>query len=158
MNVGRKRRTIEEAIAIAEEYGAVIPDDVEFLVAQQGDLDGNLKDFLAGGNMKTARHKGVTVQPDGYVYWSHHFDLDGKIRFLLHPDILMSDEAIVAVFHHELCELSELRAIFMGDRRRRLNADDYGYAVLAGFPNNLHDQCWTAADDAVAKMREKRKC
>src|SRR5436309_1995666 len=87
--------------------------------------------------------------PDGYVYWQDHYNRFGKIPFLIHPDILTSDEAIIAVIQHEMSELAGLRQVFFSSRRRRMNATDYGLQVATGSVGNFHDQAWDAADAAV---------
>src|SRR2546428_6301952 len=73
-NVGRKRRTITEAIEIATRHGVIIPCDVEFAIAGPDELGGTLSDLLAGGDMDTAIGPGVSGRPDGYVYWADHYD------------------------------------------------------------------------------------
>jgi hypothetical protein len=67
--------------------------------------------------------------PDGYIYWSDHYNISGKVPFLVHPDVLTSDEAIVAVLQHEMFELTELREVFVSSPQRRMSAIDYGYQV-----------------------------
>jgi hypothetical protein len=156
-NRNRTKRTIVQAIAIAERYGIWIPEDVEFAEARPGELKGRLEDLLGGGGMETARGPEVREQPDGYVYWRHHYTSSGKIRFRIHPETLMSDEAIVGTIAHELFELAELRAAFMSSKNRRMNGTDYGLQVAVDQRGNFHDQAWDAADRAVLRMRSAKK-
>ena len=117
-NVGRKKRTIKEAVQIARQNGVEIPEDIEFIEAVPGELPGSLNVLLGGGEMVTALCQGVPVHPDGYVSWADHYNKQtGKIQVRIYPDILTSDEAIVATFTHEIFELSEFRDAFQGYER-----------------------------------------
>jgi len=153
-NRRRSRRTISRAQSIARKHGVEIPDDVAFFEAEPGELDGSWDDLWTARGMETARGPAVYERPDGYIYWKDHYNIAAKVPFLIHPDVLTSDEAIVGVFCHEMYELAELRAIFLSSRRRRLDATDYGVHVTPGHSGNLHDQAWDAADRAVLKMRK----
>ena len=70
----------------------------------------------------------------------------------------LSDEAIVAVFTHEVFEIEEFREAFLGYYRHlRMPADDYEYQRAAtGYPDNFHCKAWDAADKAVRAMRARR--
>jgi hypothetical protein len=101
-NPDGRTRTIEEAIAIAMRFGVQIPDDVAFFVDELGDLDA----------ATTARGPKVTKLAGDIVSWSDLVhDRTGKVPFRIGPDILNSDEAIVAVFAHEMNELEKLRPL-----------------------------------------------
>jgi hypothetical protein len=154
--VGTKR-TIEEADAIARKHGVQIPDDVIFFEAESGVLEGSWEDLFTPRGMETARGPAMREYPDGYIYWDDHYNIAGKIPFLIHPDVLTSDEAIIAVFHHEMFELAELREGFFSGAKRRMDATDYGLQVAAGHRGNFHDQAWEAADDAVLRMRKGKR-
>ena len=156
-NRGRKKRTLEEALALAEANGIEIPHDVEFIEAEKGDLKGSLADLLRGGEMQTARGPWIEEHADGYVYWKDHYNKSGRIPFRVHADIFTSDEGIIAVFTHEVFELEQFRAVFMASKMKRMNAADYGIQCSPGYPGNFHDLAWDAADEAVRRMREKNK-
>ena len=101
-NPDGKKRTIEEAKEIAQKFGVHIPDDVEFFEDEEDELPENL----------TARGPKVTKLSGSIVYWSIRINtLTGKVPFLVRPDILKSDEAIVGVFGHEMHELEALRGL-----------------------------------------------
>ena len=91
------------------------------------------------------------------VHWRDHYNINGKIPFQIHPDVLSSDEAIVSVFQHELHELLLLQRVFMLSENQTMDATDYGIQVSAGRPGNFHDQSWTEADKLVRRMRKPRK-
>lgn len=156
-NTGRKRRTIQEAIAIAKDNGVSIPDDFDFRVADRGELRGTLKELLDGGEMDTAMAPSVTQHEDGYVYWRDHYDERvGTILIHIHPDIFLSDEAIVGTFAHEMYELAEFREVFENSPKRRMYAADYGKQCSADYEDNtFHSDAWSYADKLVLKMREK---
>src|SRR5437660_11912097 len=101
-NRGRARRSIAEAVALAISHGVQIPPDVIFHKAEAGELAGSLKSLAAAGAIETARGPEIAEHPDGYVYWKDHYNRHGKIPVRLHPDVLTSDEAIVAVLRHEM--------------------------------------------------------
>jgi hypothetical protein len=146
-------RSINEALSIAQKYGVVIPEDVTFFVAEPGELKGSLRKLLSGQDFESARGPGVTEHKDGRIYWQDHFNKYGKIPFQIHPDILTSDEAIVAVFQHEMHELLLLRRVFMLSQSRTMDAADYGIQVSTRRPGNFHDQAWSEADKRVLRMR-----
>jgi len=91
------------------------------------------------------------------VYWSDHYNRFGKIPFLIHPDILTSDEGIVAVFEHEICELAHLRQVFLSSAKKRMSASDYGAQVAPDQLGNFHDQAWETADETVRRMRRAKR-
>jgi hypothetical protein len=155
INIDRKKRTIDEAMEIATQNGVQIPPDVEFVEGGPEELQGSLSEMLAGGDMETAKGPPVAEHDDGYVYWADHYNKFGKIRFHIHPDILTSDEGIVATFTHELFELSELREEFAATPKQRMDAGDYGIQIAAGYQGNFHDRAWDAADEAVMKRRQQ---
>src|SRR6516162_1053122 len=97
-----KKRTIQEAKEIARKFGVQIPDDVEFFEDEENELPESM----------TARGPKVTKLTGTTVYWSDLVHtLTGKVPFLVRPDVLTSDEAIVAVFGHEMYEREGLRGI-----------------------------------------------
>ena len=80
---------------IARDHGVEIPEDVEFFVDEENYCD---ETTFAIGMRVSPR------PPDEPVQWSELVhDLTGKVPFLIRPDVLNSDEAIVAVLAHEPC-------------------------------------------------------
>ena len=136
---------------------ARIPDDVELFEAEPGELRGTLEDLVAGKEMETARIAGVTEDAEGQVHWRDHYNRFGKIPILINPDVLRSDEAIVAVVVHEVYELEELRRMFALRKRQQMRGDDYLGHIRPGDRGNLHDKAWEMADQAVWNMRSKEK-
>jgi hypothetical protein len=70
---------------------------------------------------------------------------------------LTSDEAIVAVFQHEMFELSLVREVFAQSGDGSMNAADYGIQASVGRPGNFHDLAWDEADAIVFRMRRRGK-
>jgi hypothetical protein len=67
--------------------------------------------------------------------------------------VFQSDEAIVAIFAHEMYELNNLRRVFAESdgtmSMQRLHA-----LINPGIARNLHDQAWDVADRLVLAMRK----
>lgn len=140
-NPDGQTRTIEQAVAIAKRFGVHVPDDVAFFVDEFGDLDSDT----------TAKSSRVTKPAGATVHWSDLVhDLTGRVPFRIRPDILASDEAIVAVIAHEMYELDELRPIL---REGSTSIEDFIGLTCAGNPGNLHDRTWDVADAMVERMR-----
>jgi len=137
-------RTIEEAVEIAKKWGVVVPDDVAFIL----DVDGEFLDELT-----TARGPDISRFPGGLVGWRDFVhDRTGKVPLFVRRDIMESDEAIVAVFTHELYELAALRKILA--RGRTITLEEFVGYCAPDNPANLHDEAWDAADRAVLRMRK----
>jgi hypothetical protein len=135
-------RTIEEAVEIARRNGVVIPEDVAFFVDEQGEL----------GPTITARAPSVRRPAGGKVRWSDLVnDRTGQVPILIRPDVLKSDEAIVAVFAHELHEIEGFRRIV--SRRGWISIEEFIGHHAWDNPGNLHDEGWDIADAFVRRMR-----
>ena len=80
--------------------------------------------------------------------------LTGKVPFLIRRDILDSDEAIVAVFGHEMYELEALRVILA---KGKTSIESFNGHTMAGNPGNLHDEAWDYADKLVEIMRAMKR-
>jgi hypothetical protein len=141
-NAGGQVRTIEEAVEIARRNGVQIPDDVAFFVDEFGDL----------GPTITARAPEIRRPPGGRVTWSDLVnDRTGKVPITIRPDILESDEAIVAVFAHELHEIQGFRSIV--SRRGSISIEEFIANHVWDNPGNLHYEAWDVADALVRRMR-----
>jgi hypothetical protein len=62
-----------------------------------------------------------------------------------------SDEAIVAVFAHEMYELERLRPLL---QEGETSIEQFIEHTRAGNPGNDHDEAWEVADALVTRMRE----
>ena len=138
-------RTIEEALEIATKHGVAIPKDVHFSIDRLGDLD---SDFTACGPR-------VDKLEGSIVHWSDLVhDKTGKVPFRIWPGILNRDEAIVAVFAHEMYELDRLRSIL---QHGKTTIEEFIGLTCSGNPGNLHDEAWVFADQLVERMRKGEK-
>jgi hypothetical protein len=144
-NAGGIVRTVEQAVGIAKRFGVRIPEDAEFFVDEFGELD----------KETTARGPRVTKLAGSVVRWSDLVhDLTGKVPFRIRPDILASDEAIVAVLAHEMYELEKLRPILL---KGKTSIEQFIGLTCPGNPGNLHDEAWDVADALVERMRGDEK-
>ena len=84
-----------------------------------------------------------------------HYNKNRKVPFRIHPDVLTSDEAIVAVFRHEMHELSLLREVFMQSGTESMDGTDHGLQTAEGRPGNFHERAWDEADKIVLRMRRR---
>jgi hypothetical protein len=134
------KRAIAEAIRIARLHGVKIPKDLAFFEAAPGELLGTFEELFAGGSMETARGPAVREARDGTISWAQHYNRFNRIPFLIHPEVLTSDEAIVAVLTHEVYEIEQLRRVFLSSSGETRNASDYGLQVTPGRPGNFHDR------------------
>lgn len=137
-------RSIEQAAEIARRNGVVIPDDVAFFADEYDELNATI----------AARGPTVTKPVGGSVRWSDLIhDRTGKLPIIVRRDILSSDEAIVAVFAHELHEVAGIRQVLA--ERRSITIEEFIGYHCPGNPGNLHDEAWAVADAAVRRMRER---
>lgn len=133
-------RSISEAVAIAKAHGVEIPDEAAFFVDELQSLDQNT----------AARGPKVTKAAGGIVALDDLLNKFGQVPFILRPDILKSDEAIVAVIAHEMHELNGLLPLL---RQGRLTIEQFNAHTSATNPGNLHYEAWEVADRLVVQMR-----
>ena len=81
-------------------------------------------------------------------------DKDGNVNIYIRNSVLGSDEAIVAVLHHETHEVEALRDVFA--KRVSLSAREYGRLVNDSTPGNLHWEGVDVGDQAVWQLRQDR--
>jgi hypothetical protein len=142
-NPHREKRSIDQAKEIARKHGVSVPNDVDFFEDEEGELPQNM----------TARGPRVTKPSGSIVRWSDLVNsLTGKVPFLVRSEILTSDEAIVAVFAHEMFELEALRGIL---REGKTPIEHFIGLTMPDNPSNLHDQAWDYADELVERMRKE---
>jgi hypothetical protein len=141
------RQSIDEAIQVATQHGVQIPADVRFRLADATET------AELQAESKLARGSPLNERLDGRVYWQDLFHPHTRQTiFIVRPDVLERDEAIVAVFTHELFEFEALRQLF-ADEGGSMFAADFNDHTRSDLQNNLHYQAWDAADAAVRRMR-----
>jgi hypothetical protein len=137
-------RTLEQAVEIARGIGIEIPDDVKFMIWKGPWPKNRFAEYLQLGDKDVSE----------FITWERFYNKFEEIPVRLNPEILASDEAIVAVIGHEMHELNGLRRLFeeAGGQIRRVRL---ARLIREGEPGNLHDQAWDVADQWVAKLRAK---
>lgn len=135
-------RSVEEAVKIARANGVVVPDFAAFFVDEYGFLDEHT----------TARGPRIRKPAGQIVVWADLLNRYGQVPFLVRRDILESDEAIVAVFAHEMHELHCLKPLL---HQGRLTIEQFGAITAPENHGNLHDEAWDVADKLVAQMRSR---
>jgi hypothetical protein len=139
-------RTLEQALAIARSHGVIIPEDVVFMEVSAEDLPVATEAVYFSRSRMTADEK---------ITWSQFYNnLTKKIPVRVSRSVLESDEAIVAVFAHEMYELNALRELFGASGNCMTSVRLYEL-VSWGRVGNLHDQAWDVADELVAAMRRQ---
>jgi hypothetical protein len=74
--------------------------------------------------------------------------------FLIRPDVLASDEAIVGVIGHEIYELDALRGSL---KAGKTTIENYIAQTRPENPGNFHDEAWDYSDALVERMRKGNK-
>ena len=138
-------RTIEQAVEIARRNNVSIPSDIHFGVVS---VEDGLLDSTTHASYGTFSGRQGTL-----VQWSElYHEITEKIPVMIREDVLASDEAIVAIFTHEMYELNALRLLFVANNGA-MPIERLSEAIGTGFKGNLHDRAWDAADEAVLRMR-----
>lgn len=142
-------RTIEQAIAITEQHGVYIPDDVRFRPISDEFLDSNgLNVDAYYGNFKN-------ISPSTLITWRPQpkalplTDKDGVFNIFIRESILRSDRAIVGIMEHELSELEGLLSVLA--KKGGITAAEYKRLVEPGHKDNLH---WEAVDRGDKLVRD----
>ena len=151
-------RTLHQAIEIARRHGVMIEDDV--LIAVSTSVRPN--EFARYGPMTqrpgTARISwkdllGAPPKPRPGAVPTYFLDESAPDLVMwvgLRPDVLASDEAIVAALAHEMHEINYLRTALAGDRTitvAELNR------LVNGDSGSVHLQAWVVALEKVKQMR-----
>ncbi|MFF3877184.1 hypothetical protein [Streptomyces sp. NPDC001978] len=151
-------RTLSEAVALAKSKGVQIEDDI--LIRLDNSLSAD--EFALYGNQVRSTQRvgwtdltGTIRQPKSGVrptYWTAQpIEEETMVMVVrLRPDVLESDEAIVAVLAHEMHEINYLRTTLSGDVR--MSAASY-HGLVNDKVGTLHLQAWKVALALVDKMR-----
>ena len=141
-NLDGQKRTIEEARAIAKQAGIHIHYEVDFFEDEEGELPEDL----------TVQGPRVTKRAGSIVYWADLVNGSiGKVPFLIRPDVLQSDEAIVGVFGHEMYVLDAVRPLV---NKGQTTIEQFLALTRHDCPGNLHEEAWEDADDLVERRRK----
>lgn len=134
----------EGALAFARQHGIEIPHDVRFTV---------LPEFVPPDAWATYGGFKGQIGGNNLIRWTDFYK-QGNIPIRIRPEVLRSDEAILAVFSHEIHEIQSLRTIF----------SESGGAIRSGRlyeliqpPNGiLHQEAVNIGDNLVRQLRVAR--
>jgi hypothetical protein len=134
---------MEQALLIAQEHGVQVPTYIRFFLVDEGDLPADahaayLSWFLQEGNR--------------LFQWDDCLNDFGQVPVRVRASVLESDEAIVAVFAHEVHEITRLRALFEANNGV-LRAGEIYNLISPEVANNLHDEAVDVGDQLVRAMR-----
>lgn len=132
-------RTLVEAVSFARSAGIIIEDDVTFV---NGDAILRPEEFASYASFKS-----------NVAYRWEDLLLRDKIVVKVRSEVLVSDDAIVCVFAHEMHEVNALREMFAA--RESIPGAELITLTKANQPGNLHDQAWKVCDDAVRAPAEQ---
>jgi hypothetical protein len=138
-------RTIHEAMEIARKNGVEIPDDMLFKKVSGRSLPD--KTYAEYFSRKRSN-------PSELITWDDFYskDLD-QLLVRIESSVFESDEAIVAIFAHEMHELNNLRRLFE-ETGGSMTLQRLHYLITPGIKGNLHDHAWDVADKLVVAMRK----
>ena len=149
-NPNQQRRTLNQAVELAENMGADVWDDVAFRIVPHNSLQ------EGGGVTYAAWGPGTRLPGDAVMTWNKHMLTRGQVMVRLSDRIMTSDEAIVAVIAHEMHELNGIRAAFGAQGELTMTVAQFVRKVKPGHGVNLHDEAWSIADKIVQDMRAAR--
>ena len=135
--------SIDQALVIAQQHGVQVPSYIRFFVVEEDDVPADahaayLSWFLQAGNT--------------LFRWDDCLNDFGQVPVRVRPSVLQSDEAIVAVFAHEIHEITRLRALFQANNGE-LRAGEIFNLISPEVSNNLHDEAVDIGDQLVRAMR-----
>lgn len=149
-NADGARRSIDEALEIAESHGVDIPDDVRFISVPDAYLDarGLSVDAYYGDFENISPHQLITWRPQPKAL--SLTDKDGIFNISIRESILESDRAIVAIIAHELSEYEGLLSVLA--KKGGITAAEYKRLVEPGRIDNLHWKAVDHGDELVRRM------
>jgi hypothetical protein len=135
---------MEEALALLVREGFEVPEDVVFRTYPSLLEGRDAAYWLPAQATATTRFS-----------WDDLLTGDEVICVKVHPSVLNSDEHILAVFAHELHELSLLRQHF--EKNPTILASELKMLLSEDNPNrNFHCLAWKMGDSVVLKYRSKQ--
>jgi len=147
-------RSQDEIAKLLKKHGVDVPNDVTFRVGKAKHYPLTLDDLFAGKGGLTAKFGNLSEDaPGGHVYFKDLISPNtGKIHIEINPNMMGSDEAILAVMVHELYELEMFRGLFE-ENGGSLLYDTFKDEAMDGIPYNFHWNAWEIADDFIRKLR-----
>lgn len=137
---------------MADDYGVYIADDVNIRFIDDLDYDSQFSQY--GDSFASYGHIRTQNLDQQLTFRGALADKDGNINVFVRNSVRDSDEAIVAVLHHETHEIEALRDIFA--KRVSLPAREYRNLINDSTPGNLHWEAVDIGDQAVWQLRQDR--
>jgi hypothetical protein len=145
-------RSVDDALRLADDYGVYIADDVKIRFIDDAEYDFQFSEFA--DSYASYGHIRTQNLDQQLTFRSALTDKDGNVNVFVRNSVLDSDEAIVALLHHETHEIESLRDIFA--KRVSLSAREYGRLINDSTPGNLHWEAVDIGDQAVWQLRQDR--
>ncbi|TWT29628.1 RHS repeat domain-containing protein [Blastopirellula retiformator] len=147
-------RSEDEILGLLRKNGIEVPDDVAIFVGEADEFIGTIDDIYDGKTVLTAKLPPLEEDRLGYVYFKDMYS-QGKIPIQISPEMMKSDEAILAVLQHELHELALFRAEFAANNGK-MKFFHFRNEAMPGNPGNFHCQAWDAADELIRQVRGEK--
>ena len=138
-------RSIEDATAFARQHGIQIPEEVDLIPVPDEMVKGAFAEYATLGEMSGTEQ--VTLS-------TLKHNLTGRIPVRIQQGVLASDEAILAVFGHEMHEINALRTILQ--ERGAIPAGEL-FNLINGQSGRLHLDAVAVGDKLVLQLRGAAK-
>lgn len=138
-------RTIESAIAFAKKHGIQIPEEVDLIPVPDNMVQGAYAEYAQLGKMGGAEKVSLKTLTHKQT---------GKIPVRIQESVLASDEAILAVFGHEMHEINSLLTLLRV--RGSIPAGEM-YNLINGQYGTLHLEAVKVGDGLVLELRGATK-
>ena len=145
-------RSPDEAMDLAERYGVYIADDVKINFLDDAIYERSFDGY--GDSFASYGHISVVNMNQQVTFKSALTNKDGNVDIFVRRSVLDSDEAIVAVLHHETHEVEALRDVF--SKKVSVSAREYSRLINDSTPGNLHWEAVDIGDQAVWQLRRDR--
>ena len=143
-------RTKAEALALADEHGVYIADDVHIVFVEDSFYERRFSSKF-GDSYASYGHVELERSNTSLTWNTSVSDKNGEVNLYVRNSVLSSDEAIIAILHHETHEIEALREIFA--KRVSLSPREYRRLINATTPRNLHWEAVDVGDLAVLDFR-----
>ncbi len=135
--------SLEEAKLIAQRYGVELPEYIYFCPVPDDEVPPNAH----------AIYLDLGSQPGpAIIRWEDCLNHSEQVPVRVRESVFQSDEAIVAVFAHEVHEITNLRALFHANNGRLAVGRVYNL-ISPETPGNLHAEAVDIGDGLVRRMR-----
>ncbi len=135
--------SLEEAVAIARQHGVDVPEYIRLCPVP----DDQVPDAAHAAYLELGHQEGHAT-----IRWEGCLNRSGQIPVRVRRSVFQSDEAIVAVFAHEVHEIQRLREQFLANGGA-LEAGAIYRLISPEVGGNLHSEAVEVGDRLVHAMR-----